>query len=211
MNFINSLLSKVLYLLPAALISLPIHEFAHGYVSYKYGDPTAKAEGRLTLNPLKHLDPIGFIMLLIIGFGWAKPVPINPTYYKNRKLGIVMVSLAGPLSNLILAFISLLILKIFGNMMQANVLLYYLATFLEDLVWLNIILAVFNLIPIPPLDGSKILMCALPTKMAYSYSRLEQYGIVIILALSFLNLLGPILQFMTQYIYMFFQFILNLL
>ena len=187
-----------LYALPAILISLSFHEMAHAYVSYRYGDPTARNLGRLTMNPLKHLDPLGTLMLIIslysgFGFGWAKPVPINPRYYRNQKKGTIMVSLAGPASNLLLAFIFSLPMAIiaisnyngitvkdiynsglglFDFSLSAQSIIYNICRFFYTI---NISLAVFNIIPIPPLDGSKILTAVLPAKQYFKLMRYEQY------------------------------------
>ena len=151
------------------LMSLTVHEVSHGYAAYKLGDPTAKNAGRLSLNPLKHLDPIGALMLFIFGFGWAKPVPVNPYYFEgDRRKGMMEVSFAGPASNLLLAFVLIAIYTIghFGTLDYAysmtGLILYRAIT-------LNIYLAVFNLIPIPPLDGSKILAGVLPQATAYKF------------------------------------------
>lgn len=151
-------LQALLFVAPVTLLAIICHECAHGFVSYKLGDPTAKNAGRLTLNPLKHLDPIGTLCMLFFHVGWAKPVPINPMYYSNRKRGIIYVSLAGPVANFLAAFASLLIeglLVRYGSPYSFVVwilcqLCYYSAV-------INIGLGLFNLIPIPPLDGSKIL------------------------------------------------------
>lgn len=179
-----------LCLIPVILISLSIHELAHAYVSYRLGDPTARDLGRLTLNPLKHLDPFGTIMLVVsitrgIGFGWAKPVPINPAYYKNRKLGTILVSLAGPLSNvlqaLVFAFPLLYIRLVFGSVSDYSALgvLYLLSNLF---VRINLGLAVFNMLPVPPLDGSKILSGILPTRYYFKLMEYERYiGLAFIL------------------------------
>lgn len=167
------------------LVSLTIHELSHGYVSYKLGDPTAKNMGRLTLNPIKHLDPFGTLMMILsmivgVGFGWAKPVPINPNYYRNPKRGTMLTSIAGPLSNLLLSFIMIFpLLYLYGsfdiqslNQYDAKVII---ANFLAMLFGTNISLAIFNLIPVPPLDGSKILAGILPNKYYYKYLQNERY------------------------------------
>lgn len=171
----------ILYLLPAILISLTLHELAHAYVSYRLGDPTAKNMGRLTLNPLKHLDVFGTIMLLVSRFGWAKPVPINPMYYRDYKKGTMMVSLAGPVSNILLAIIFSIPFTYLGA--KYNIRSIGQTLFLSDyraviynfsslMVDINIGLAVFNILPVPPLDGSKILSGLLPNNQYY---RLLQY------------------------------------
>lgn len=181
----------IVYLLPAILISLTIHELSHAYTSYRLGDPTAKNMGRLTLNPLKHLDVFGTIMLLVSRFGWAKPVPINPTYYKDYKKGTMIVSLAGPMSNILLATIFSIPLMYFGtkyNIRSLGQTLFsqdyraIIYNFSSLMVDINIGLAVFNILPIPPLDGSKILSGILPNKQYYKLLQYEnQVGMIFIL------------------------------
>ena len=172
------------------LYSIIIHELAHGWVAYQMGDPTAKMAGRLTLNPLKHLDPIGTLMLFIIGFGWARPVPINLSYIRNTRKGLILVSSAGIVANMILAFLAMLIYHIFTPPQSSAVaeILYYMTQ-------INIILASFNLIPIPPLDGSKILMGFSSERFQYTLSRLEPYGFFIIIALLYAGVLDPVIAF----------------
>ena len=176
------------------LMSLTVHEVSHGYAAYKLGDPTAKNAGRLSLNPLKHLDPIGALMLFIFGFGWAKPVPVNPYYFEgDRRKGMMTVSFAGPASNLLLAFILIAIYTIghFGTLSYA-----YSVTglILYRAITLNVYLAIFNLIPIPPLDGSKILAGVLPQATAYKFlTTVEQYGFLSLMALVFFHITDIIL------------------
>ena len=165
----------------SVLLAITLHELAHGYVAYCLGDNTAKAAGRLTLNPLAHLDPIGALMMLIAGFGWAKPVPINPFFFKgNRNRGIMLVSFAGPLTNLIVAYIAYVIYVAGHGFYQVP----FLNQFLNYCIVLNVYFAVFNMIPIPPLDGSKILAGFLPRQTAYKFlNTMEQYGFVLLLIL----------------------------
>ena len=172
------------------LYSIIIHELAHGWVAYRLGDPTAKYQGRLTLNPLKHLDPIGTAMLFLVGFGWAKPVPVDFNRLRGSRLGLILVSSAGIVANMIFAFIAVLLLHLLAPSPSgsAGQLLYYLAQ-------INIMLASFNLIPIPPLDGSKILMGFLPERLQYGFSRLEPYGFFIIIGLLYLGALDPVIHF----------------
>ncbi len=178
------LLSRIFIILPTVLISLTGHEFAHGWVSAKLGDPTPKAEGRLSLNPLKHLDPVGAVLMLLTGFGWAKPVSVNPMYYKDRKKGMALVALAGPLANLIMAFVSavlgILLLKIFHNENVQSIIGMVLSIFVR----MNLSFMVFNLIPIPPLDGAKILGMFLPNRTYYRMLEYERYAIILIMILS---------------------------
>ena len=192
MNSITGILMSVVLV----LVAITIHELAHGYAAYKLGDPTAKSQGRLTLNPLAHLDPIGALLMLVVGFGWAKPVPVNPFYFKgDRQKGMMIVSFAGPLANLLLAVVLAAVLNLTFNgqyTLLTNILLQGMS--------LNVMLAVFNLIPIPPLDGSKILAGLLPKDISYRYMRvLDQYGFIILFALIIFNVtdmfLQPIIQF----------------
>jgi len=171
------------------LYSIVIHELAHGWVAHKMGDSTAKWLGRLSLNPFKHLDPIGTLMLFIFGFGWAKPVPVNFHNLYDPRKGLILVSAAGVVANFLLAFVSLLLLHIINPAPFGA-----FSTFLIHMAQINIILAAFNLIPIPPLDGSKILMGFSSPQFVYSLSRLEPYGFYIIIALLYLGILSPLIS-----------------
>lgn len=177
---INMLLS-----LPALFLALSIHEFSHGYVAFRMGDPTAKHFGRLSLNPMAHFDLIGAICLLVFHFGWAKPVPINPNNFRDRKKGTVIVSLAGPLSNLLTALISTVV---YGFYLKYTYLfqyewVYYIGVMIRNCILLNISLMIFNLIPIPPLDGSKVLMEFLPYKARNVMYEIERYSFLILILL----------------------------
>jgi len=171
------------------LYAIIFHELAHGWVAWRMGDPTARSQGRLSLNPLRHLDPIGTIMLFIFGFGWARPVPVNFNYIHTRK-GLVLVSAAGIIANTIMAFLAFFLFQLFSPTPGgvAATLLYYLAQ-------INLMLAAFNLIPIPPLDGSKILMAFLPERSQYALSRIEPYGFFLIIGLLYLGALNPLIAF----------------
>lgn len=193
MGLLNLLLKDPLAFILVAiplLYSIILHELAHGWVADKMGDPTARWLGRLTLNPLKHLDPIGTTMLFIFGFGWAKPVPVNFNNLRPARRGLIFVAAAGIVTNILLAFISFLLLRYLGRMENDSIhtLLYYMAQ-------INVMLAAFNLIPVPPLDGSKILMGFASRRLQYSLERIEPYGFFIILAALWLHILDPLITF----------------
>lgn len=181
-------LTSIVLSAPAILFCLTIHEYAHGLIALRLGDPTAKYAGRLTLNPFKHLDLIGTISLFLFRLGWAKPVPINPMYFKNPKRDILLSSLAGPGANFLAAIIFGFIIRFLNINYAGN---NFLAIIIIMFFYFNLILAVFNLIPIPPLDGSKILYYLLPQSMAYTYAQLERYGLFILLGIIVIgNLIG---------------------
>lgn len=188
-------LSELIYTIPAVLLALSAHEFAHGFVSYQMGDPTPKKEGRLTLNPLHHIDIVGTLCLLLFHFGWAKPVQVNPYYYKNKKQGMVNVALAGPLMNYLVAFVSIFLFFLVGKSNSANGITNYLYSFLSYSAIINLGLGTFNLIPIPPLDGSKVLGAILPESLYFKVMQIERYGTIILLILLYTNILtGPMNQ-----------------
>ena len=157
LDFLGSY-SYYLYLLPAIVVSLTLHEFSHAWMAYRLGDPTPKSEGRLSLNPLRHIDPFGFIVMILVRFGWAKPVQVNPMYFRNPRKGMMITAVAGPTMNLILCLISSL-LMFFSLLFRWPEFLYF---FFMYMVYLNIALAVFNLIPVHPLDGSRIISYFFP-------------------------------------------------
>ena len=197
----NEFISQLIILAPPLLLALTLHEFAHGYVAYRLGDPTAKMAGRLTINPLAHLDPIGTIAFFFIKFGWAKPVPVNPAYFKNPAKDMLWVALAGPITNLGLAIISAIITKFvwaIAPMLPNNALIHGIIVPLNGMliasVWINLVLCIFNFLPIPPLDGSRILYGLLPTHLARSYRKIEPYGFVIILILAFSGMLSKVIM-----------------
>ncbi|MEO0157040.1 MAG: site-2 protease family protein, partial [candidate division WOR-3 bacterium] len=184
---------ELLLSLPPLLLALTVHEYFHGYIAYRMGDPTAKFAGRLTFNPLKHIDPIGFIAFLLFRFGWAKPVPVNPYNFYNYKKGIILTSIAGPGSNFLLALISGLIIRAIGlRFIYQN--LFPVLLMLKLSMYYNLVLCAFNLIPVPPLDGSKVLFHLLPYKYSHIQYQLERYGFLILIGLIFVDNMGiPVL------------------
>ncbi len=180
-SYITTEVKSLLFTAPVILLAIMFHECAHGWASYKLGDPTAKNAGRLSFDPIKHLDPIGALCMLFFHVGWAKPVPIDPSYYKDKKKGIIYVSLAGPAANFILAFISLfiegIIIKFAGTQ---NTLPWVFAQLCYYSAVINIGLGLFNLVPIPPLDGSKVLGCTSKRAMSV-YMKYERYWQIVLI------------------------------
>jgi Zn-dependent protease len=176
-------LSAFIFRAVALLVAAPFHEFAHAYAADRLGDPTPRRAGRLTLNPLAHLDPWGTLLLVLTGFGWAKPVPIDPGHFPNWRRGLITVAAAGPLANVVLALLFGLPFKL-GLIGPGSP----LGRPLLFIVFINAVLAVFNLIPVPPLDGSKILIGLLPGQLGIAYARLQNYGVLILIALIYFRL-----------------------
>lgn len=203
---LQSMLPTLLLSLPVALISLSVHESAHGYVANKLGDPTAKNLGRITLNPMKHFDLLGFVSMLLFRVGWANPVPINARNFKNPRRDMAISAAAGPISNLCLAFIFAILLKLlniaYGFITFTNettfLVMYFLEIMLLSGVILNLNLMIFNLIPIPPFDGSRILYVFLPTDLYFKVMRYEKYIMLAFILLFATGALDGPLSFLTN-------------
>lgn len=194
---ISSFLSDLIYVLPAVAIALSVHEFAHAFVSYKLGDYGQKENGRLTLNPLRHLDPVGTLCLIFFGFGWAKPVQVDPYFYRNKKDGMIWTAMAGPLMNFLVGFIMVILYLMFIRFgwFYKNGFTMYVFQLIITTASINVGLGIFNLIPIPPLDGSKILLGILKEDMYFKLMQYEMYvSFVLILLLMSGTLDGPLLH-----------------
>jgi len=181
--------------IPVFLLALTIHEYAHGWVADRLGDQTARLQGRLSLNPLAHLDPIGTIAIVLIGFGWARPVPVDARYLRKPRRDMMLIAAAGPVSNLVMAALAAFASRMipWGALgMEWAWAILPLRVVLYMGVGVNVLLAVFNLLPIPPLDGSRVLSGLLPLRQAISYSRLEPYGFLIIFVLFFTGIMDPV-------------------
>ncbi|MBI2356641.1 site-2 protease family protein [Candidatus Dojkabacteria bacterium] len=194
----------IIFAIPSIVVASTVHEYAHAWTAYKLGDPTAKAEGRLTLNPLVHIDPIGALMLIIARIGWSKPVPIYEGNFKNPVQGTALTAIAGPLSNLLLTLITAVIYNIFLTNSSL-----FVQSFVLTFALINLSLMVFNLLPIPPLDGHKIVRAFLPLKLRYSWEMLDKYAIWLIIIL-FLPI-SPLQTYTSRFISTILDFFLKLL
>ena len=223
---IRIVLPGILFTVIVVLFSLSLHEMSHGYAAYKMGDHTARNLGRLTMNPVRHLDPIGTVSMLLFGFGWAKPVPVNSRNFKKPRAGIIVTSIAGPLSNLLLSFVSIvayalftvLLMKVPSEIAFNPLFGFYAIRFLEEdasfvikvaylfsmLLYyfhsLNLSLAIFNLLPIPPLDGSKVLFMLLPSKVYYVVQKYEHIINFVLFALLFMGYLSTPISYVCSFI-----------
>ncbi len=204
---IQSAVISLVLSLPIVFLALSVHETAHGYIAHKLGDPTAYSLGRLTLNPLKHIDPIGFICMVLFGFGWAKPVPINTRYFKKPKRDMALTAAAGPISNLLLALMFAILLRVeltvmdfvaIDTIFKSNVFMW-LYTFLYLGIRLNISLAVFNLIPIPPFDGSRIFLTLLPSNLYFKIMKYERYIYFVLIVALFIGVFDTPLNYVTNF------------
>ena len=192
----------ILINIPIALLALSVHEAAHGYISNKLGDPTARNLGRITINPIKHLDPIGFICMVLFGIGWANPVPINTRYFKKPRRDMALSAAAGPISNLLLAVVFALLMKLFFSLpvtvlSSLGVFTEIIILFLMQAISLNVFFAVFNLSPVPPFDGSRILYVFLPPKYYFGVMKYERYICLGFMLLLVFGVLDPVLNLLS--------------
>lgn len=189
-------LSNMILRVAAILVCLVFHEVSHGLAAWKLGDPTARMEHRLSLNPLHHLDVFGTLMMLVAGFGWARPVPVDPRYFRNPRRGMAITALAGPAANFVMAYLSLLLynaLAAYTAVRGSGPVMDGLTDFLSILVLMNIGLGIFNLVPFPPLDGSKVLAMFLPDRLYMRWMALERYGMLVLMLLLWSNVLDRFL------------------
>ena len=197
---VNLIIAAVFSSLAVVFLTLPLHEFSHALAATKLGDPTPRYQGRLTLNPFAHIDYLGALCIILFGFGWAKPVAINARNFKNPKWGMVISAAAGPLSNILAAFVSLLLYNTVSAFLPINTVTYIVLWFLSYLAQINVYLAVFNLLPIPPLDGSRVLFAVLPAKYYFAIMRYERYIYIALLALLWVGVLSVPIRYLAAYV-----------
>lgn len=190
--------------------TLPFHEYAHAFVATKLGDQTARLSGRLSLNPMRHIDPWGALMIVLVGFGYAKPVPVNPRNFKNPKVGMALTALAGPCANLLMAIVFLLLKNIVLLFPTSNPIVLALAYFFIFAASINIGLAVFNLLPIPPLDGSRILQLIIPSKYYFKFMQYERYVVILVFVLLLTGVLSRPLGYLQTLLYNGLNFLVSL-
>ncbi len=197
-DFLSLLMGLLVYAL-VIFILLPVHEYAHAWAASRLGDQTALQRGRLSFDPMRHVDPMGALCLVLFGFGWAKPVPVNPFYFKNRKAGMALTALAGPASNLLMALIGALLYNILALVLPGGTLWLVVYYFFYYFISINISLAVFNFLPVPPLDGSRIFSAVLPDSWNDFLNRYERYIFPIMAVLLFSGLLDGVLSVMNDW------------
>lgn len=218
MNILNILRSGDIFLIAYVLLTrvfvllccMPIHECAHAYAAKKCGDDTAQMQGRLTINPFAHLDPFGAIMILLFGIGYANPVPVNPARLKHPRKNFVLISFAGPLSNIVMACVLVVIYHIVALLPESNT-AFLIVNFFSYAVQMNLVLAVFNLIPIPPLDGSKILSAILPDKIYFKLMKYDRYIMIALMIILFTGILNTPISFLSDKLFKVIDFIPSLI
>lgn len=203
---IENYIYDFLVILPGIITAISFHEFAHAAVAYAMGDPTARNSGRMSINPMSHIDPIGFLMLMIARFGWAKPVPVNENNFRNRKLGNFLVSIAGISMNILIAIVTFIFLHFTEDIFTSAA--YY--NVMYSVVGINISFAAFNLLPVPPLDGSKLLLSVIPARYRYAVYRYENYGTLVLILLIITGTLGVVLNPIVNVIIAFINSVINI-